>query len=147
MSTSPARSGERRRSRERALEILYEAECKELAFDEVLAELPAPPAPYAAQLVAGVERELGRIDDLLDRHAAGWPLERMPAVDRCLLRIACYELLAEPEVPVAVVIDEAVELAKSYSTEDSGRYVNGVLSAVAAVVRGGPPARSSLPEQ
>ncbi|MHB8243969.1 MAG: transcription antitermination factor NusB [Acidimicrobiales bacterium] len=146
MSTSPGRSGERRRSRERALEILYEAECKELTFDELLCELPTEPEPYATRLVEGVERELGRIDDLLARHASGWPLERMPAVDRSLLRIACYELLAEHDVPTAVVIDEAVELAKSYSTEDSGRYLNGVLSAVAAVVREGA-AVAPLPAQ
>ncbi len=135
MSTSPAPSGERRRSRERALEILYEAELKEMAFDELLEQLPVAPEPYARRLVAGVERRLGRIDDLLDAHATGWPLERMPAIDRCLLRIACYELLEEQEVPTAVVIDEAVSLAKEYSTEDSGRYLNGVLSAVAAAVR------------
>jgi N utilization substance protein B len=144
VSTSPAPSGERRRSRERALEILYEAECKDLAFDELLAELPIEPEAYAVRLVAGVERDLGRIDDLLDRHASGWPLDRMPAVDRSLMRIACYELLDEPDVPTAVVIDEAVELAKSYSTEDSGRYVNGVLSAVAAVVR---PPPATAPER
>lgn len=141
MSTSLAPSGARRRARERALEILYEAECKSLTFDALLADLPIEPEPYTSRLVLGVERELGRIDDLLDRHASGWPLERMPAVDRCLLRIACYELLAESEVPTAVVIDEAVELAKTYSTEGSGRYLNGVLSAVAGVVRqepGGP---------
>ncbi len=135
MSTSPAPSGERRRSRERALEILYEAELKEMAFDELLEQLPVAPEPYARRLVAGVERRLGRIDDLLDAHATGWPLERMPAIDRCLLRIACYELLEEQEVPTAVVIDEAVSLAKEYSTEDSGRYLNGVLSAVADAVR------------
>lgn len=136
MSTSPAPSGERRRSRERALEILYEAECKGLAFDELLDDLPLAPERYAATLVRGVEAELGRIDDLIDRTAKGWPIDRMPAVDRSLLRIACYELLCEGEVPTAVVIDEAVELAKEYSTEDSGRYLNGVLSAVAAAVRG-----------
>ncbi len=139
MSTSPGRNdgegGERRHSRERALAILYEAECKGLTFDELLAELPAEPAPYALRLVAGVERELGRIDDLLDSHAERWHLERMPAIDRCLLRIGCYELLSEPEVPTAVVLDEAVELAKEYSTEESGRYVNGVLATIAKVVR------------
>ena len=150
MSTSLAPSGARRRARERALEILYEAECKSLTFDALLAELPIEPEPYTSRLVLGVERELGRIDDLLDRHASGWPLERMPAVDRCLLRIACYELLAEREVPTAVVIDEAVELAKTYSTEGSGRYLNGVLSAVAGAVRqvpGGPsqPAVPAVP--
>lgn len=106
-----------------------------MAFDELLEQLPVAPEPYARRLVAGVERRLGRIDDLLDAHATGWPLERMPAIDRCLLRIACYELLEEQEVPTAVVIDEAVSLAKEYSTEDSGRYLNGVLSAVAAAVR------------
>ena len=68
------------------------------------------------------------MNDLLRRHAAGWTVERMPAIDRCVLRIASYELLGEPEVPVAVVLDEAVDLAKAYSTEDSGRYVNGVLA-------------------
>ncbi|HLI44616.1 MAG TPA: transcription antitermination factor NusB [Acidimicrobiales bacterium] len=136
MSTSPAPSGARRRSRERALEILYEAECKGLAFDELLADLPVEPEPYASRLVEGVERELGRIDDLLERYSPAWPLDRMPAVDRCLMRIACYELLGQPEVPTAVVIDEAVELAKEFSTEGSGRYVNGVLSAVASEIRG-----------
>ncbi|HUY30963.1 MAG TPA: transcription antitermination factor NusB, partial [Acidimicrobiales bacterium] len=106
-------------------------------FDQLLTELAVAPEPYAARIVAGIERELGRIDDLLDRHATGWPLERMPAVDRSLLRIACYELLEEPDVPTAVVIDEAVELAKQYSTEDSSRFVNGVLAGLAAKLRPG----------
>ena len=75
---------------------------------------------------------------LLGRHATGWSVERMPAVDRCVLEMATFELLDEADVPVAVVLDEAVELAKTYSTEDSGRYVNGVLSAVASEVRGLP---------
>lgn len=140
MSTSPApeayeRSGERRRSRERALEILYEAECKDATFDDVLAELAVVPEPYASELIKGVASRLDDIDDLLEAYSTGWHLERMPAVDRCLLRIATYELLAQPDVPVAVVIDEAVELAKGYSTEDSGRFLNGVLSAVAARAR------------
>jgi len=75
------------------------------------------------------------VNRLLGRHATGWTIERMPVVDRCVLRMAVYELLDELDVPVAVVLDEAVELAKTYSTEDSGRYVNGVLSAVATEVR------------
>lgn len=142
MSTSPAPSGERRRARERALELCYEAECKQLPFDELVDQLPLPPDPYTEELVRGVERELGRIDDLLDRYASGWPLDRMPAVDRCLLRLACYEMIAEEEVPTAVVIDEAVELAKEYSTEHSGRFVNGVLASIAAEVRARPPAHA-----
>jgi len=88
-------------------------------------------------LVTGVERRTGDIDDLLARHATGWAVDRMPAVDRCVLRIAAYELLGEPDVPVAVIIDEAIELVKAYSTEDSGRFVNGVLAGIAAEIRPG----------
>ncbi len=144
MSTSPGPegpsrqvlTGARRRARERALELLYEAETKDLSPTQLLAELPVAPEQYASQLVSGVERRAGEVDGLLGRHAMGWTVERMPMVDRCVLRIAAYELLDELDVPVAVVLDEAVELAKTYSTEDSGRYVNGVLSAVAGEVRG-----------
>ena len=144
MSTSPGPegpsrqvlTGARRRARERALELLYEAETKDLSPTQLLAELPVAPEQYASQLVSGVERRAGEVDGLLGRHAMGWTVERMPMVDRCVLRIAAYELLEELDVPVAVVLDEAVELAKTYSTEDSGRYVNGVLSAVAGEVRG-----------
>jgi N utilization substance protein B len=99
-------------------------------------ELPVAPEEYATRLVLGVARCAEDVNSLLSRHATGWSVERMPMVDRCVLKIAVFELLDEPEVPVAVVLDEAVELAKSYSTEDSGRYVNGVLSAVATEVRG-----------
>ena len=144
MSTSPGPegpsrqvpTGARRRARERALELLYEAETKDLSPTQLLAELPVAPEQYASQLVSGVERRAGEVNGLLGRHAMGWTVERMPMVDRCVLRIAAYELLEELDVPVAVVLDEAVELAKTYSTEDSGRYVNGVLSAVASEVRG-----------
>jgi N utilization substance protein B len=128
-------SGARRRARERALELLYEAETKQLSPTQLLAELPVAPEQYAVQLVLGVERRAEEVNRLLARHATGWAVERMPVVDRCVLEIAAYELVDEPDVPVAVVLDEAVELAKTYSTEDSGRYVNGVLSAVASEVR------------
>jgi N utilization substance protein B len=100
-----------------------------------LAELPVAPEDYAVELVLGVEKTAGELNELVSRHATGWAVERMPVVDRCLLKIAAFELLGELDVPVAVVLDEAVGLAKSYSTEDSGRYVNGVLSAIAAEVR------------
>ncbi|MGA2527592.1 MAG: transcription antitermination factor NusB [Acidimicrobiales bacterium] len=134
---SPRRSapGARRRARERALELLYESETKSLLPSELLAELPVTPEDYAVELVLGVEKTAGELNELVSRHATGWTVERMPVVDRCLLKIAAFELLGEPDVPVAVVLDEAVGLAKSYSTEDSGRYVNGVLSAIAAEVR------------
>jgi N utilization substance protein B len=127
--------GERRRSRERALELGYEAESKALTLVELIAELPVAPEEYGLRLAAGLGARLDEVDGLVASHSSGWAVERMPAVDRWILRIGTYELLAEPEVPFAVVIDEAVELAKEYSTEDSGRFVNGVLAAVAASVR------------
>jgi transcription antitermination protein NusB len=102
----------------------------------VLDTLASPPDPFAAELVAGVDRELDVIDGLISNHAEGWELDRLAAVDRQLLRIATFELLQRRDVSQAVVIDEAVELAKQFSTEASGAYVNGVLSAIAAEVRG-----------
>jgi N utilization substance protein B len=77
-----------------------------------------------------VTGNLDRIDELLGEHAEGWAVERMPPVDRAVLRLALYELLWRPDVPPAVAIDEAVELAKSLSTEESPRFVNGVLARV-----------------
>jgi len=130
-------AGERRRSRERVLGLLYEAEQKHATLDTVVAELPSPPEPYAAQLAAGLAARLAELDALVERHAHAWALDRMPAVDRQLLRLGAYELIAEPSVPVAVVIDEAVDLAKIFSTEESGRFINGVLAAIAAECRPG----------
>lgn len=97
----------------------------------VLSSLPVEPDPFAEELVRGVERELETIDALIAKHAEGWALDRLPAVDRQLMRIAAYELISRGEVSRAVVIDEAVELAKDFSTAESGAYVNGVLSAIA----------------
>ena len=86
-------------------------------------------------LVNGVEANQARLDEVIAAHAKGWTLQRMPTLDRNVLRIAGFELMARPEVPVAVVLDEAVELAKRFSTDDSGRFVNGVLSALIPVLR------------
>jgi len=86
-------------------------------------------------LVHGVEANQARLDEVIAAHAKGWTLQRMPTLDRNVLRIAGFELMARPEVPVAVVLDEAVELAKRFSTDDSGRFVNGVLSALVPVLR------------
>jgi N utilization substance protein B len=135
---APPTPGERRRSRERALELLYEAESKGIAPDVLLTELAVRPEPYAEQLVRGVAKNSVEIDELLTSNAREWALDRMPVVDRQLLRLACFELLSRPDVPTAVVLDEAVELAKAYSTENSGRFVNGVLASIAATAR--PPA-------
>ena len=139
MTTVPSRgpdlAGPRRQARERALSLLYEAEVKDTTPDRVLAELPVEPDRFAVDLVVGVSEHAGEVDELLRRFARDWTVERMPAVDRTLLRIGVYELLHRPDVPTGVVLSEAVELATRYSTEDSGRFVNGLLARIADEVR------------
>ena len=125
----------RRESRERALGLCYEGEVRELAPEAVLANLPVAPDDYAVRLLEGVHAHRDAIDAHLAAFSEHWTVERMPVVDRCILRIAAYELGYEPEVPTAVAISEAGELAKQYSTKDSGRFVNGLLARVATEVR------------
>jgi N utilization substance protein B len=136
--------GSRRESRERALSLLYEADLKGQAPGVILAGQPVPPDDFTLGLVGGVDANLAAIDGLIRRFSRGWSLERMPVVDRALLRIAIFELGHEPEVPLAVVISEAVDLAKQYSTDDSGRFVNGMLSAIAAELRPVPAPRPEV---
>lgn len=121
----------RRAARERALSLLYEAEVKGEPAEELLAGLVVPPDPFVSSLVRGVSSRQSEIDTIIGDHSRDWPLSRMPAIDRNLLRLAVFELTDDDGAPVGVVIDEAVELAKLYSTEDSGRFVNGVLAAIA----------------
>ncbi len=125
----------RHQARERALSLLYEAELKGEDPAAVVAGLPVPPDPFAASLVESVGARQPRADELIAGASVGWPLDRMAVVDRLVLRLAVAELLDPDGPPVPVVIDEAVELAKTYSTEDSGGFVNGILSTVAAEVR------------
>lgn len=125
----------RREARERALGLCYEQETRGFSVEELLADLDAPADPYAVALVRGVDEHRDEIDALLRKLSEHWALERMPAVDRALLRIGSYELGWQPEVPTAVVIDEAVDLAHQYSTKDSGRFVNALLSRVAGELR------------
>jgi N utilization substance protein B len=129
------REDERTDARERALILLYEAEAKEVSPTAVLAAQVLTPDELTAELVTGVAANGPRVDDLIAAHAKGWTLPRMPTIDRNVLRIGAFELIGRPDVPTAVVIDEAVELVKRFSTDDSGRFVNGVLSAIAAEVR------------
>ena len=131
--------GSRRESRERALSLLYEAEAKGRTPDEILDSLPLAPEPFAADLVSGVGEHGAQVDELIRRFAKGWSLERMPAIDRTLLRIATYELGHRSDVPTGAVISEAVELAKRYSTDDSGKFVNGLLARIAKELRPGEP--------
>ena len=127
--------GTRREARERALALLYEAEQKGLRPPaSVIDDLPLPAEPYAAELVVGVSDHLEEIDELLGRFSVGWPVGRMPAVDRALLRMATFEL-GHTDVPVGACISEAVELAKRYSTDDSHTFVNGLLSRLASELR------------
>jgi transcription antitermination protein NusB len=125
----------RRAARERALELAYEGEQRGLTASELLADLPLDPDPYARLLVVGVDEHRDEIDALIRKYSEHWALERMPVVDRALLRIGTYELAWVPDTPGAVVITEAVELAKEYSTKDSGRFVNGLLARIAEEVR------------
>ena len=135
--SDPALSVERRReARERALALLYEAETKDVSPGEVLAALPVAPDPFAADLVRGVGDASAELDARIGAVSKGWTVARMPAIDRALLRVGLYELLYEPDTPTAVIINEAVELAGRFSTDDSSRFVNGVLSKLAADVRG-----------
>jgi N utilization substance protein B len=124
----------RTKARKRAVDVLYEAEVRSedrLAVLRDRIETGNPPVPeYTIQLVEGVVEHSGRIDELIAAHATGWTLERLPDVDRAIMRMAVFELLWEGDVPDAVVIDEAVELAKTLSTDDSPAYVNGVLGAI-----------------
>ena len=127
--------GNRRQARERALSLLYEADAKGATPSEVLADLPVEADPFVVEMVRGVEACQARIDELIAARSIGWSLDRMAVIDRTLLRMAAFELLESPDVPVGAIVSEAVELAKRFSTEDSGRFVNGVLSAIAAEVR------------
>ena len=125
----------RREAWERALALCYELDTKGEAADTVLASLPAPPDKYTVTLVRGVDEHRAELDTLLGTYSERWAVDRMPAVDRTLLRIGAYELGWEPDLPVGVVIDEAVDLARQYSTQDSGRFVHALLARIADQVR------------
>ena len=120
------------------MDVLYEADLRGVDAVTLLAErVGSPDVPpindYTVALVEGVTAHRPRIDDLISEHAEGWTLQRMPGVDRAVLRVGLYELLWAADVPDAVAIDEAVELAKQLSTDDSPRFVNGVLGRIAVI--------------
>jgi N utilization substance protein B len=128
----------RRKARKRALDVLYEADLRGLPPEQVLVgyleriERPKPEhLEYAVGLVEGVAQHAEHIDELISSYAEGWTLDRMPVVDRNLARIAVYELLHVDEIDDAVAITEAVELARQMSTDDSPRFLNGVLGRIA----------------
>ena len=130
--------GVRRQARRRALELLYEADLTGAGPTEVLMrckEAGEDLDEYSRVLVSGVEQSLSSIDAVLERHAHEWSVARMPSVDRAALRLATFELLTQGDVPTAVAIDEAVGAVSKLSTDESGKFVNGVLAAVAKEVR------------
>ncbi|MEU0790648.1 transcription antitermination factor NusB [Amycolatopsis sp. NPDC005961] len=136
----PNRGGaiSRRQARRRAVEMLYEASQRDadavtLLADRVGATEVDPIGDYTISLVEGVTARKTQIDELLAEHAQGWTLERMPKVDLAVLRVGVYELLWAGDVPDPVAIDEAVGLAKELSTDDSPRFVNGVLGRIGTI--------------
>jgi len=122
-------------ARERALYLLYEAHTKGISPEDALALQLIEPDELTVALVNGVGGRLADLDAAIAAKAKGWSLARMAVLDLSVLRLGTFELMERHHVPVAVVIDEAVELAKRFSTDDSGRFVNGVLAALARELR------------
>ena len=132
---TPGGDATRHQQRERALSLLYEAELKGETPGRVLESLAVRPDAYVCTLLAGAEATRAEADTRIGAASVGWPIDRMAVIDRLVLRLAVAELLDPEGPPMAVVIDEAVELVKTYSTDDSGSFVNGILSTIAAEVR------------
>ena len=123
----------RSKSRKRALDTLYEADMRSANVDEVIARRETPLDDFASDLVHGVIANKMRLDELIETYSQGWDLDRMPAVDRNLLRIAIFEILYREDIPDAVAIDESLDLARSLSTDDSASFINGVLAQVVKI--------------
>lgn len=134
---------ERTRARRQALQILYQREITEQSVESILStrsynDEDGEPSDYARELALGTERNGEAIDAEIESTSQHWSLMRMPFVDRNILRLAVYEIVYEPEVPDSVAINEAVEMAKAYGTDDSPKFVNGVLGKIAEVHGGAP---------
>ncbi|MBO0854033.1 MAG: transcription antitermination factor NusB [Nocardia sp.] len=134
--------GARHKARRRAVDLLFEAEARDIDPADLVSERlelagsddqVAPVNPYSRTLVEGVADDLDRVDGTIESYLQDWTLERLPAVDRAILRVAVWELFHANDVPPVVAVDEAVELAKELSTDDSPGFVNGVLGQVVQV--------------
>jgi len=130
----------RTKARKRAIDVLYGADLRERPVADALVEeqrrADQQPARaeswrYAREIIEGVDARRTELDEAIATHAHGWTLERMPVLDRAILRVGAWEILHNDDVPDAVAISEAVQLASELSTDDSGGFVNGVLSAIA----------------
>ncbi|HPM41520.1 MAG TPA: transcription antitermination factor NusB [bacterium] len=133
--------GNRRQARECALQMLYQLDMSRGETDEVVArfwqtnEADTDVRAFADELVRGVVKNMGELDDLLSSHSTNWKISRMAAVDKNVLRLAAYELTSRPDIPVKVTINEAVEIAKRFGTAESGAFVNGILDNIAGKVK------------
>lgn len=129
--------GARTKYRKRALDVLFESELRDVPLGGTLAgrlETNDPPVnPYTVQLVEGVAAHQEHIDALIGEHARGWTLDRMPGVDRNIVRVAVYEILYVDDVPGPVAVSEAVDLAADLSTDESPKFVGGLLSRILEV--------------
>ncbi len=132
-------AGERRKVRALALKVLYEVDSVRHDMDETLTrflveeELSEENAAFARELVSGVVQNREKIDHNIQSFAPAWPVEQIPVVDRNILRLAIFEILFDNKVPVKVAINEAVELAKTFGSDNSSKFVNGVLGSVSAL--------------
>jgi N utilization substance protein B len=134
-SSRSAGNDARSDARERALHLLYEANAKSATGASVVESQVLPVDELVQEIVAGVDGVTALADEIIADNAIGWTLARMPVIDLIVLRIAIFELKSRPDVPTAVILNEAVELAKTFSTDESGRFVNGILSTIAKKVR------------
>jgi N utilization substance protein B len=126
----------RSKARKRALDFLYEADIKNVSAKDLFAQRGAAELsqePYVADLISGVTEHIGKIDELIMTYAQGWDMDRLPTVDRNILRLGIYEILWSPDLDDAIVIDEALSLAKDLSTDDSAGYIHGVLGRIASI--------------
>lgn len=130
----------RTKARKRALDLLYGADLRSTSIADAIATEGERAATepsrsssweYAREIAAGVDEHRTEIDELIETYSLGWSINRMPALDRAIVRMGIWELVFNPEIPAGVAISEAVELARTYSTEDSAGFVNGILGRIA----------------
>jgi N utilization substance protein B len=134
-SSRSAGNDARSDARERALHLLYEAHAKSETGSSIVESQVLAVDDLVLEIVHGVDGVTAFADEIISENAIGWTLARMPVIDLIVLRIAIFELKSRPDVPTAVILNEAVELAKTFSTDESGRFVNGILSTISKKVR------------
>jgi len=134
-SSRSAGNDARSDARERALHLLYEAHAKSESGSSIVDSQVLAVDDLVLEIVHGVDGVTAFADEIIAENAIGWTLARMPVIDLIVLRIAIFELKSRPDVPTAVILNEAVELAKTFSTDESGRFVNGILSTISKKVR------------